>query len=124
MQEIKRGQIWLVDLPEVGGSIQSKTRPCVVISNNLANRHSPVVHICPITSSKTKSKLPTHSEIGRESGLLEESIALVEQSMLVNKDVFKVCIGHCNENIINGINRCLAIQFDLVNKNGENKIIS
>ena len=114
MQELKRGAIYIVNLPDSRGSIQSKQRPCVLVSNNLANHHSGVLHICPISSVTTKSKLPTHINISRDCGLLRDSIALCEQTMLVTKDVIMNQVGFCDEETMNRINRGIAIQFSLI----------
>ncbi len=49
----KRGEIWLANLdPTVGNEIQ-KTRPVVVVSNDVNNKHNQVITILPITSNVT-----------------------------------------------------------------------
>jgi len=118
-QQFNRGEIWLVDLGEGKGSIQGKLRPCIIVSNNMANRYSPVVHICPISSIGTKSKLPTHKSINKNSsGLLRDSIALCEQVMLVNKneDIFLKKVGYCNSETMERINQGILIQFSIGQK--------
>jgi mRNA interferase MazF len=120
-----RGEIWLVNLGEGKGSIQSKMRPCVLISNNMANRHSPVLHICPITSASTKSKLPTHIGITKDkSGLLRDSIALCEQVMLVtkDKDTFIKQVGFCDSETMDRINQGIIIQFSIAPQNDKNVV--
>lgn len=120
LQQFNRGEIWLVNLGEGKGSIQSKIRPCILISNNMANVHSPVVHICPISSVTTKSKLPTHISINKNvSGLLRDSIALCEQVMLVNKDkdIFLKKVGFCNSETMERIDQGILIQFSIAQKN-------
>lgn len=114
MKELTRGSIYIVNLPDANGSIQTKQRPAVLISNNLANRHSPVLHICPLTSVTTKSKLPTHIFVNKNCGLIRDSIALCEQTMLVNKDVFGDQIGSCDEETMLRISKGIAVQFGLV----------
>ena len=47
--KIKRGDIIIADLGQHETSIQSGIRPCVVMSNNMANRHSPVITVVPLT---------------------------------------------------------------------------
>ena len=81
-----RSEIWLVNLGDNKGSVQGGIRPVIVISNNVCNTHSPVIHIVPITS-RTKNKLPTHVTIDASTGLKTESTALTEQSTLISKDV-------------------------------------
>ncbi|TVY09917.1 type II toxin-antitoxin system PemK/MazF family toxin [Paenibacillus cremeus] len=78
--EIKRGDIVLCDLTFAVGAEQKGLRPCLVVSNDIGNRFSPVVGICPITS-KVKKMLPTHVNLN----LKESSIALLEQCRFVDK---------------------------------------
>lgn len=52
-------EIWFADLPAVGGSIQSGTRPVVIVSNDVANRFSPVITAVPLTSNLHKTALRT-----------------------------------------------------------------
>ena len=59
LQEVKRGQIVMLDLPTVSGSVQNGLRPCVIISNNKANKFSPNVIAVPLTS-RNKKDMPTH----------------------------------------------------------------
>ena len=51
---IRKGQIFLAALdPAVGSEIQ-KTRPVIIVSNNINNKYNSVVTIVPITSNVTK----------------------------------------------------------------------
>lgn len=48
---MKRGEVWWVNFdPSVGGEAQ-KTRPAVVVSNNVSNRHLNRIQVIPITSN-------------------------------------------------------------------------
>jgi mRNA interferase MazF len=114
---IRRGQIWICDLPDMGGSIQKFKRPMLVISNNLANLHSPVIHLCPISSKTAKSNFPTHVKIGMDSGLNLPSIALVEQSMLLSKSSLINKVAECSEGVMDAVDRAIGIQFGIVQKN-------
>lgn len=53
---IKRGDIIIADLGQHETSIQSGIRPCVVMSNNMANKHSPVITVVPLTSKIHKKE--------------------------------------------------------------------
>jgi len=59
---VRRGDTYMARLQsdEDGGSLQEGRRPILIISNDLANKHSPVVTIVPITSKLRKNPLPTH----------------------------------------------------------------
>ena len=65
-------------------SIQTGFRPVLIVSNNRANRFSPVVTIIPITGSRNKKKLPTHVHL-TDCGLNRPSIALAEQITSIDK---------------------------------------
>ena len=108
--DIKKGEIWLVELPEIRGSIQHGVRPCVIWSNdNGCNKHSSVISIFPITS-RTKTYLPTHVCIGTECGLKKESIVLAEQPMSIDKSMLINKIGNCNKKTMREIYIGLLIQ--------------
>ena len=50
----KRGEIYRVNLdPTIGAEIQ-KTRPCVIVSPDAANRGGPLVIVAPITKADGK----------------------------------------------------------------------
>ena len=52
--EIRRGDVWWVSFdPSVGGEIK-KTRPAVIISNNLANAVLNRLVVVPLSSQRTK----------------------------------------------------------------------
>ena len=77
---IKRGDIYYAELNPVIGSEQGGTRPVLIISNDIGNKHSPTVIIAPITSRvHTKAKIPTHTLIKDFDGLDKNSIILFEQ---------------------------------------------
>ena len=113
-QQLIRGGIYIVNLPNNGGSIQSKQRPCVLVSNNMANFYSSVLHVCPLSSVTTKKKLPTHITVNRvKSGILKDSIALCEQVIPVNKsDIFNQ-VAFCDEDTMRMISKGIKVQFAL-----------
>jgi mRNA interferase MazF len=104
-----RGDIYLVELKSKG-SIQGGIRPVIVVSNNRANAYSPVVQVIPITS-KAKKHLPTHVQIGLESGLKIESTALAEQLTIVDKDDLITRVGMVDIRIMKQVDRALSIQI-------------
>ncbi|MBU1186390.1 MAG: type II toxin-antitoxin system PemK/MazF family toxin [Acidobacteria bacterium] len=79
--EFKRGDIVLVSLEPVKGSEQGKTRPCIIIQNDIANRYSPVTNIIPLTRAENVKKWYTCLVfLGRdEEGLNEDSAAQCNQ---------------------------------------------
>lgn len=82
---IKRGDIYYAELNPVIGSEQGGTRPVLIISNDIGNKHSPTVIIAAITSKQTKNKLPTHYYLTGVKGLPANSIVLLEQLRTLDK---------------------------------------
>ncbi len=111
---IQRGDIFITNLnPNSKGSIQRGLRPVIVISNDMANRFSPVITVIPLTSNNHKNSIPTHVEVGKESGLLKESIALVEQITCIEKRELIKKVGHCSAGVTNEVNIAIMIQSGL-----------
>ena len=83
----KRGEIYLVDLGEDTIDCEQRgTRPVVVLSNNIANQHSSIVTIAPLT---TRCKLlPVHVLVGQESGIKFNSYILTEHIKSISKRRF------------------------------------
>ena len=112
---IKRGDMFYADLSPVVGSEQGGIRPVLIIQNDTGNKYSPTVIAAAITSQTTKTKLPTHIEIGsKEVGLKSESVVLAEQIRTIDKSRLKEKIGHIEDGtIINKINNALGVSFGL-----------
>lgn len=111
---IKRGDILLINLEsKIGSSIQSGTRPCVVISNEKANQFSPVITVVPLTS-KVKKMMPTHVYLGIESNLVQDSIVLCEQIMTISKSQIDHKLGECPQYKIKLIDRAIKIQTSML----------
>ena len=106
---IKRGDIYYAELNPVIGSEQGGTRPVLIISNDIGNRHSPTVIVAAITSRvHTKAKLPTHFE-----GLNKDSIILLEQIRTIDKKRLQEYIGMLSESEMARVDKALAISVSL-----------
>jgi mRNA interferase MazF len=82
----KRGEIYLGNFdPTIGAEIQ-KTRPALVIQNDIANRHSPVTIVAAISSQFDESLYPTEIFIQPpEGGLSIPSVVLLNQIRSIDK---------------------------------------
>lgn len=114
--KIQRGDIIIADLGQHETSIQSGIRPCVVISNNMANRYSPVITVIPLTSKiRKKEYLPTHVFLNgyRNIGLNCHSLALCEQiTSVAFSDILEVA-GRVNKSKMSEIGHAVKIQCGL-----------
>lgn len=114
---IKRGDIYYANLNPVVGSEQGGTRPVLIVSNDIGNKHSPTVIIAPITSRvHTKAKLPTHTEVKDFEGLGKDSIILYEQIRTIDKQRLREYIGTLSGYFLLSADKALAISVGLNKK--------
>jgi len=93
----RRGDIVLVDLEPAAGSEPGKTRPCVIVQNDIANRYSPVANIVPLTKAEhIKKWYPCVVSLGKdEDGLTADSAVLCNQIRTIDvKRRVKRGLGH------------------------------
>ena len=112
---VRRGDMFYADLSPVIGSEQGGIRPVLIIQNDTGNKYSPTVIAAAITSQTSKTKLPTHIEIGSKNiGLKADSVVLTEQIRTIDKSRLKEKIGHIDdEQIMNKVNGAIGISFGL-----------
>ena len=114
---IKRGDIYYAELNPVIGSEQGGTRPVLIISNDIGNKHSPTVIIAPITSRvHTKAKIPTHTLIKDFDGLDKNSIILFEQIRTIDKQRLQGYLGTLDRRFIVAADAAVAISIGLAKK--------
>ena len=115
MNNYKQYTICLVNLGnEIIKGIQNGLRPAIILSNNIFNRLSSCVVIAPISSKINKQyKNPSHIVIGVNEGLKTNSIILLEQIRIINKDSITKYIGNViNDNILKQIKKGMSIFFN------------
>ena len=112
---MKQFEIWTARLPRIQGShIQGGNRPVVVVSNDMANTHSPIITIVPLTSNLHKNPLPTHVALSAD-GLPMTSVALCEQVTAIDKPLLSHRIGTIDkESTRTALNRALAVQLGMM----------
>ena len=85
MASIRRGEVFLVNFDPTVGSEAKKTRPAVVVSNDINKAYSPIVAISPITSN-VKHNYSFEVEIrANTAGLSKKSKMMVNQTRAVDK---------------------------------------
>lgn len=103
---MNRGDIYWCNLIGVE-SVQGGKRPCLIISNNLNNQHSPTINIIPMTS-KNKNNLPVHYKF-KINGIV--NTLLVEQITTIPKSFVENYIGTMSKESLSKIQTCLIIQL-------------
>lgn len=100
--------IYYVNLDGIG-SEQKGLRPCIIVSNNINNLHSPTVTVIPVTS-QCKTYIPTHCQI---NGLPKSSIAMAEQIRTIDKTRIVAYITTLRPKEIEDLKQCIKIQLTL-----------
>jgi mRNA interferase MazF len=113
MALIRRGEVFLVNFDPTVGAEAKKTRPAVVVSNDINNAHSPIVSISPITSNVIKVysfEVEIPSGLG---GLKSRSKVMVNQTRAVDQIRLMKKFGRLPEPIMKEVDRALRLHYDL-----------
>ena len=86
---MKRGEVWWVEFDPSVGSEFCKTRPAVIVSNDIANAHLARVVVLPLTGST--SKLYPGEALLTVGG--KQSKAMADQIMAADKSRLKSRLG-------------------------------
>ena len=113
----RRGDIYYVDFGKSDGSKQGGIRPALIVSNNRANKNSPVITVVPLTARIWKKQyLPTHVRI-YGNGLKKPSMALAEQVETLDKCNLKEKIGEVVDNtVMEQVTVALQVQIGVFEK--------
>jgi mRNA interferase MazF len=109
---IKRGSIFLVNLDPVIGKEISKTRPVVIISNDINNKYSGTITILPITTKNIDKLYPFEVLLEKgEGNVKKKSKIKVDQIRTIDRSRFHSFIGSLNEKIMSDIKNALKIHL-------------
>jgi mRNA interferase MazF len=106
---MKRGEIWWVNFDPAIGSEIKKTRPAVIISNDVSNQYASRVQVIPATSA-TRKVYPCEALITIKG---KKSKVMADQIMTVSKERLYDFIGHINDSEIEDIDYILSLQLGL-----------
>ena len=111
----RRGDVYLVNFePTIGAEIK-KTRPSLILQNDIANRHSPVTIVAAISSQFTDPLYPTEVLIHPpEGGLTADAEILLNQLRTIDKKRLIRRMGKLNPESIDKDEQALLISFGLI----------
>lgn len=111
----KRGEIWLVNFdPTIGVEIR-KTRPALVLQNDIANRFSPITIVAAITSQFEAPLYPTEVLIkAPEGGLKTDGVVLLNQIRSIDKQRLIRRLGMLKMDTLERVNRALQFSLGLI----------
>lgn len=106
---MKRGEVWWVEFDPAVGSEIKKTRPAVILSNDLANRHLSRVIVVPVSSSVDKI-YPGEAQVtvaGRTGK------AMADQLMAADKSRLKSSLGVLSKLEIQAVEDAVALHLGM-----------
>jgi mRNA interferase MazF len=112
----RRGEIYLTALdPTLGREIQ-KTRPALIIQNDVSNRLSKITIVAPITSTVRFPLNPVHVLLAadRNTGLSVTSVALFNQIRAVDRMRLIQRLGRVDSETLERVDEAIGISLGLV----------
>lgn len=114
----KRGEIYLVNFDPAVGSEIKKTRPALILQNNIANRYSSVTIVAAITSFSDKGGKTYPTEVfiaSYDGGLDNDSVVLLNQIRTIDKRRLVKKIGILKDKTMAQIDKAVQISLGFGN---------
>ncbi|APB34769.1 PemK-like protein [Gloeomargarita lithophora Alchichica-D10] len=84
--QLKRGEVWLVNLNPTQGSEQAGIRPVIIFQNDIVSQFSTTIIAIPLTTNQRRASLPICILIEQgDGGLSQDSVALCFQIRVLDK---------------------------------------
>lgn len=108
---MKKGEIWIVEIPQLGGHEQKGTRPAIIV----ADARAPIAVIIPCTSNLRALQFPYTLliEPSKENGLDITSVALAMHVRAIDKKRLIKRIGALEKSTLRQISNVLKKLFSL-----------
>jgi len=109
-----RGEVFLVNFDPTTGAEIKKTRPALIVQNDIANQNSPITIVAAITSQFEEPLYPTEVRIRRpEGGLSANSVVLLNQIRSIDKRRLVKRMGTLRNDTMAKVNRALLVSLGL-----------
>lgn len=111
----KRGEVYLENFdPTLGAEIR-KTRPALIVQNDIANQHSPITIVAAITSQFEEPLYPTEVLVkASEGGLSKDSVVLLNQVRSIDKQRLIKRLGSLPIDTMQGVDQALQLSLGLL----------
>ena len=111
---IRRGGVYRINLEPTVGREMKKTRPCVVVQRDSANRTSPLVIVCPLTDAHGKAENLLNVLVPRGvGGRTKDSLVVCNAIRSVDKSRVVRYEGSLPPAVMDGVDRGLRAILDL-----------
>lgn len=111
----KRGEVYLVNFdPTLGAEIR-KTRPALILQNDIANRHSPITIVAAISSKFGDLLYPTEVLVAQPEGALSgDSVVLLNQIRSIDRRRLTKRLGVVRPSTMDKVERAIQISLGLL----------
>jgi mRNA interferase MazF len=112
----RRGEIYLVEFDPTRGHEIQKTRPALIIQNDVSNEHSPITIVAAITS---QFKTPLHPRevlipAGTRTGLTKPSAVILNQIRSIDRARLQKHLGTIEPAAMRRVDAAIKISLGLV----------
>ena len=115
MNAPRRGELYLVNFDPTIGSEIKKTRPALILQNDIANRYSPVTIVAALSSNISEPLYPTEVLVEPDKGGVEKSsVVLLNQIRTIDKLRLVKKLGRLKQETMDHIDHALQISLGLV----------
>ncbi len=110
-----RGMVVEVTLDPVVGHEQGRSRPCVVVQNDVGNRFSSTTIVVPLTgATHIKTPTPIYVFVKKgEGGTSKDSYILCDQIRTVDQQRFRVVYGSLSDETMAKVDGALLVSLGL-----------
>ena len=109
-----RGEVYVVNFDPTTGSEIKKTRPAVILQNNIGNHYSPVTIVAAISSQFGTQLYPTEVPVKPgEGGLEKPCVVLLNQVRTIDKRRLTKKLGVLSRETMKYVDQALKISFGL-----------
>ncbi len=111
----RRGEVFLVNFdPTIGTEIR-KTRPALILQNDVSNEYSPITIVAAITSQFDEDLYPTEVLLHPpEGGLTKDSVVLLNQIRSIDRQRLVKRLGVLKNGTMKKIDIALQISLGLI----------
>src|ERR1700686_808440 len=112
----RRGEIYLVEFDPARGHEIQKTRPAIIIQNDLGNRYSPVTIVAAITSKLSTKPYPVEVVVSptKGNGLSLQSAIELSHIRSVDRERLVKRLGALDSATMRKVDEALKISLGLV----------
>lgn len=104
----QKGEIYWIDMPYYSTTVISNIRPCIVLSNNQANKTSKTILVTPITRRLKRPELLCHVTLN------DKSMVKLEVIIPVEKEKITGYYGKLTDKQLREVNQAMLIELGII----------